>query len=99
VSASFANGQNFREVLVAELMPKRLELLWRAVTHSLYRARTRTQPLAGEAETGAARPTATQNHRPRARAPYPVVVPTFGGQPEQSQTLRSLKVLESAKLG
>jgi hypothetical protein len=26
-------------------------------------------------------------------------VPTFGGQPQQSQVLKSLKVLESAKLG
>ena len=47
----------------------------------------------------AARPTATQNHRQRARATDPAVVPTFGGPLEQYQILRSLKVLESAKLG
>jgi hypothetical protein len=47
----------------------------------------------------AARPTTTQNHRPRARATRPAVVPTFGGPSQQSQTLRSIKVLESAKLG
>jgi hypothetical protein len=33
------------------------------------------------------------------RAAEPAVVPTFRGQPQQSQVLRSLKVLESAKLG
>ena len=52
-----------------------------------------------EAETGAARPTTTQNHRYRAGATHPVVVPTFGDLSQQSQTLRSLKVLELAKLG
>ena len=71
----------------------------RAGAHPLHRARTRAQPLAEETETGAARPTTTQNHRQRARATHPAVVPTFGGPPQQSQTLRSLKVLESAKLG
>jgi hypothetical protein len=30
---------------------------------------------------------------------YPAVVPTFEGPPQQSQTLTSSKVLESAKLG
>jgi hypothetical protein len=42
--------------------------------------------------------TTTQNHRQRARATHPAVVPTFVGPPQQSQTVRSLKVLESAKL-
>ena len=54
----------------------------RAGAHPLYRARTRAQPVAEEAETGAARPTTTQNHRPRACATHPAVVPTFGGPPE-----------------
>jgi hypothetical protein len=30
---------------------------------------------------------------------HPAVVPTFGGAPQRSQTLRLFKVLESAKLG
>ena len=34
-----------------------------------------------------------------ARATHPAVVPTFGGRPQHSQTVRSLKVLESAELG
>ncbi len=55
--------------------------------------------LAKETETGAARPTATQNHRQRVRATHRAVVPTFGGPPQQSQILRSLKALEPAKLG
>jgi hypothetical protein len=63
-----------------------------------HRARTRAQPIAEETQTGAARPTTPQNHR-RARAADPAVVPTFGGRPKQSQPLRSLKVLESAKFG
>jgi hypothetical protein len=46
----------------------------------------------------AARSTAPQDHR-RARTAAPAVVPTFGGRPQQSQALRSSKVLESAKLG
>jgi hypothetical protein len=71
----------------------------RAGAHPLYRARTRAQPPAEEAETGAARPTTTQNHRQRTCATHPDVVPTFGGPFAQSQILRSLKVLESAKLG
>ena len=40
-----------------------------------------------------------QNHRQRARATNPAVVPTFGGPPQQYQRLRSFKMLESAKLG
>ena len=71
----------------------------RAGAHPLYRARTRAQPPAEEAETGAARPTTTQNHRQRACATHPDVVPTFGGPHQQSQTLRYLRVFESAKLG
>jgi hypothetical protein len=39
------------------------------------------------------------DHRQRASASHPAVVPTFGGPSEQSQTLRSLKAFESAKLG
>src|SRR5258707_3815363 len=65
----------------------------------LYRARTRAQPLAEQTEAGSARPTTTQNHCQRARATHPAVVPTFGGPPQRSQTLRPFKVLESAKLG
>jgi hypothetical protein len=37
-------------------------------------------------------------HR-HARAADPAVAPTFGGRPQQSQLLRCVKVLESAKLG
>ena len=44
-------------------------------------------------------PTTTQNHCQRARATHPAVVPTFGGPPQRSQTLRSLKLLQSAKFG
>src|ERR1700738_421871 len=71
----------------------------RAGAHPLHRARTRAQPLAEETEAGSARPTTTQNHRQRARATHPAVVPTFGGPPQQSQILSFSKVLESAKLG
>ena len=70
----------------------------RAAAQPLHRARTRAQPVAEETQTGAARPTTPQDHR-RARAANPAVVPTFGGRPKQSQPLRHLKVLESAKLG
>src|SRR4051794_24496685 len=71
----------------------------RADAHPLYRARSRAQPLAKEAETGAARPTTTQNHGRRTSATHPAVVPTFGGPPQQCQTLRYSKMLQSAKLG
>ena len=64
----------------------------------LTRYRTQAQPVAEEAETGTARPTTTQNHRQRARATHPAVVPTLGRPPQQSQILRSFK-LQSAKLG
>jgi hypothetical protein len=50
-----------------------------------------------ETQTGAARPTTPQNQRYRAAGP--AVVPTFGGRFLRSQILRSLKLLESAKLG
>src|SRR5207237_10531947 len=40
-----------------------------------HRARTRAQPVAAKTQTGAARPTAPQDHR-RARAAHPVVVPS-----------------------
>ena len=69
-----------------------------AGAHPLYRARTRAQPVAEKAKTGAARPTTNQNRR-RARATDPAVVPTFAAPHQQSQTLTSSKVLESAKLG
>jgi hypothetical protein len=43
------------------------------------------------------------NHRPKSPPPRPRhpprAVPTFGCLPQQSQTLRSLNVLESTKLG
>ena len=70
----------------------------RAAAHPLYRARTRAQPLAGKTQTGAARSTASQDHR-WARPADPAVVPTFGSRLQRSQILRSSKVLESAKLG
>jgi hypothetical protein len=35
----------------------------------------------------------------RPAPPAPLVVPTFGGRPQQSQLFRCLKVLGSAKLG
>jgi hypothetical protein len=43
-------------------------------------------------------PNHPQNHR-YARAAEPALVPTFAGRLQQSQILRSLKVIESAKLG
>jgi hypothetical protein len=44
-------------------------------------------------------PITTQNYRQRARASDPAVVPTFGGRFQQSQLLRRLKMLQSAKIG
>src|SRR5262249_28270170 len=70
----------------------------RAGAHPLYRARTRAQAVVGQTEAGAARPTATENHRCACRLDI-VVVPTFGGRLQQTQILRCPKMLESAKLG
>jgi hypothetical protein len=46
----------------------------------------------------AARPTTPKNHC-RSRFSDPAVVPAFGGRLQRSQIFRSLKVLQSAKLG
>src|ERR1700730_4555776 len=70
----------------------------RELVHPLYRARTRAQPAAEQAGTGATRPTTPKNHC-RSRFSDPAVVPTFRGRLQRSQILRSLKVLQSAKLG
>jgi hypothetical protein len=51
-----------------------------------------------EAETGAARPTTTQNHRTHPRHP-PRCSADLRGSTQQFHKLRSLKRLESAKLG
>jgi hypothetical protein len=53
---------------------------------------------ADQTQTGAARPSTPKNHR-HSRFADPAVVPTFGGRLQRSQILRSLKLLESAKLG
>src|SRR5262249_24438980 len=66
----------------------------RAGAHPLHRARTRAPPVDGETETGAARPTATENRRGLCTA---AEVPTFWGRLQQTQILRGPKVLESVK--